>query len=225
MKRIGTIIVSTIVVLVILGCVAWWFNEGQVSEGGIACSFKPKIDKKSAQNITEIVTTLGDTSTLGLALKKSHLQNLGDEVDQKVPSFEFLAYIFSHPELANQMAKVRTSSFKYNSFVAGLSPNMMKESKGPCFEKKVKEFANYLKVDPNKTWEIVQEAVKKGNDGDSNSFKPLVDYLIDQKATEKNPESTEKDQGSGEQKPAPSKESKTEPKPGKKQKSRAFKQW
>ncbi len=147
-------------------------------------SFSMRATTQSKKDISEIVNTLADTSTMGLAFKSGHLKQLGKNVDATVPSpLAFLAIIFSDQHLANQMKIVQQSSFKYNNFVEGLYPNMMKLYVNKiCFKQTMNAFSEHLKLNKVKAFAIAETCGKHGADGDKDSFKPFVDYLIEVKA-------------------------------------------
>lgn len=147
-------------------------------------SFSMKASAQSKRDISEIINTLADTSTFGLAFKSNHLKQLGKKVDSSVPSpLAFLAIIFSDQHLANQMKVVKQSSFKYNSFIEGLYPNMMKLYVNKnCFKETMNSFSEHLKLNKIKTFDVAQRCGKYGEAGDKDAFKPFVDYLIEVKA-------------------------------------------
>ncbi len=172
--------------VIILGIVDYsgLFDVKEKLRPGECKAYTTKIDAQSQKNISEIITTMANTSTVGLAFKAGHLRKLGDEVDRKVPSpLTFLHAIFSRPELAKAMKKVKESSMKYNNFCEGLYPNMQKgyKSKG-CFKKNVYAFAKSLRLNQEKTYTIAETCGSHGEDGNKDAFKPFVDYLIEQKA-------------------------------------------
>ena len=158
-------------------------NIDPIEDKGCA-SFSMKATEQSKKDIAEIVNTLADTSTVGLAFKSGHLKQLGKNVDNTVPSpLAFLAIIFSDPHLSNQMKVVQQSSFKYNNFIEGLYPNMMKLYVNQnCFKETMNAFSEHLKLNKVKAFAIVETCGKHGSDGDKDSFKPFVDYLIEVKA-------------------------------------------
>jgi hypothetical protein len=147
-------------------------------------AYSTKTDAQSKKNISEIINTLANTSTVGLAFKAGHLRKLGDEVDRKVPSpLTFLHAIFSRPELARAMIKVKQSSMKYNNFCEGLYPNMQRDYKSQrCFKKNLYAFAKSLNLNQEKTFTVAETCGRHGESGDKDAFRPFVDYLIEQKA-------------------------------------------
>ena len=159
--------------------------EKKADETAPKCkSFSMKASVESKKDIAEIINTLADTSTVGLAFKRNHLKQLGRDVDKGVPSpLAFLAIIFSDPHLANQMKVIKQSSFKYNNFIEGLYPNMMKlYVNKSCFKRTMNSFSEHLHLNKEKTFIIGETCGKHGEDGDQDAFKPFVDYLIEQKA-------------------------------------------
>lgn len=188
MGKFIKVFVSLLVLLLIVLTIFSYVGFGGKEEGGKVVAdckkFTTKVDSKSKANIAEIVNTLADTSTFGLAFKSNHLKKIGAEVDKSVPSpLSFLYVIFSDPHLAKQMKVVRESSMKYDNFVEGLFRNMYKLYKDPkCFEEQITEFAKALNLDVKKTITVAETCGKHGDEGNKKAFKPFVDYLIQQKA-------------------------------------------
>jgi hypothetical protein len=188
MKKNLNIIIGFVVLIVVclatLDYLGYLSGVEKVVHKGDCSSFSMKTDAKSIENIEEIVTTLANTSTVGLAFKASHLRAVGKEIDNKVPSpFVFLAIIFSNPKLAKDMKIVQQSAYKYNNFCEGLDKNMMLSYQNKeCFEKTVRGFSKQLKLNFEKTFTIVETCAEHGKNGHKNAFKPFVDYLIKQKS-------------------------------------------
>jgi len=187
MKRNKKIYIYTFITLILIFFASFLFTESAEIKEVITTSkcekFSPKISSKDGERIEEIISTMANTSTLGLAFKSKHLRRLGDEVDKKVPPLEFLAYIFSHPQLAEYMARIQTSGFKYNGFVEGLQGNLMKLHKQGCLEEQGKEFAKYLNLDAKKIVSLLQKGAEKAiKNNDKRAFKDLVTYLITEKS-------------------------------------------
>lgn len=183
LKILITIIVFVIVILGILDYMGF-FTVGETPSDGHCKEFVYRVDPQSKQNISEIINTMANTSTMGLAFKAGHLKALGKEVDQKVPSpLVFLAVIFGNEELARAMKKVKQSSFKYNNFCEGLYPNMQKFYKNKeCFKRQLLAFSKMLKLNAEETYTIAETCGRHGEDGDKDAFRPFVDYLIEKKA-------------------------------------------
>jgi len=155
------------------------------SSESVGCvPFSDSVSKESKANISEIVMTLSNTSTVGLAFKAQHLKDLGANVDLHVPSpLTFLAVIFKDKQLANAMKEVQQSSYKYNNFCEGLYDNMMRNYKDPeCFERNLRAFAKSLRINGEKTFTVAETCGRHGEDGDKDAFRPFVDYLIELKA-------------------------------------------
>lgn len=191
MSRFIKIFFSILVVLVLIFSVFNYVDFGPTKgkkKGASApsgCkSFTIKVDQQSKKNIAEIVNTLTNTSTIGLAFKSSHLRKIGAAVDKNVPSpLTFLAVIFVSKDLANQMKRIKKSSMKYNNFCEGLYKNMMRLSKDPkCFQFEIEGFAKSLGINPVKTFHVAETCAKHGTNGDKDAFIPFVDYLIQLKA-------------------------------------------
>ncbi len=149
-----------------------------------SCTFDANVSEVAGAKISEIVITVAKTRALYLAIKKNHLEKLGDDVHKEVAFFPFWAYIFSRPELAKAMKKIQDSSMKYNPFIGGGREALLEVSKTEkdleCFLKIGEEFAIYLKIDPNQTKALLEEGLKKLKD-DQTGLKPFFDYLIAEK--------------------------------------------
>ena len=180
-KVLGYLIIFAVIILGIIS----YFDFGGVKGVKKALSgnckpFHMNVDSQSKKNINEIISTLANTSTLGLAFKSNHLKALGKDVDKKVPSpLMFLAVIFSDQKLANDMKIIKQSSFKYNNFCEGLYKNMMTSYQNKeCFKKNIDSFSKLLKLNPEKTYTIAETCGKHGVNGNKDAFRPFVDYLI-----------------------------------------------
>jgi hypothetical protein len=189
MRNVFKFLVWAVVIVITAAALTFYFGfyrtdkiDHFVDEG--CKSFSMVATEQSKKDISEIVNTLADTSTVGLAFKSGHLKQLGKNVDTNVPSpLAFLAIIFSDSHLANQMKVIRQSSFKYNNFIEGLYPNMMKLYVNKnCFKKTMDSFSDHLRLNKLRTFTIAETCGKHGEDGDKDAFKPFVDFLIDQKA-------------------------------------------
>ena len=188
MKKNLNIIISFVVLIVVLIGFADYFGfltplEKNLNKNHCA-TFSMRASQKCVKNVEEIVTTLANTSTVGLAFKASHLRAIGKEVDTDLPSpFIFLAIIFSNSNLAKDMKVVQESSYKYNNFCQGLDKNMqISYQNKECFRNMVKAFSRQLKLNFEKTYTIAETCAEHGSHGNKNAFKPFVDYLIKQKS-------------------------------------------
>ncbi|MCH9812176.1 hypothetical protein K0U07_05400 [bacterium] len=187
MGKIAKILGYLIIFLIIILGVVSYFDYGGVKGMKNAInhmenckSFDMNVDAQSKKNIAEIISTMANTSTVGLAFKSNHLKALGKEVDKKVPSpLVFLAVIFSDQKLANDMKIIKQSSFKYNNFCEGLYKNMMTSSQNKeCFKRNLDKFSKLLKLNPEKTYTVAETCAKHGANGNKDAFRPFVDYLI-----------------------------------------------
>lgn len=182
---------SALIAAIILAGFLFYFSQNislekpkvATLEESYCAPFNAKIDPSDGKLIEELITTLAHTSTLGLAFKKGHLEAIGQTLDEHVPPLEFLGYIFSHQELANDMVLIRESNMKYGNFIKGLQKNMLKEDAAGCLDKKVKGFSKYLDLDEKMIHALIQSCLQKAKKShDNKAFSLLVDYLIQQKA-------------------------------------------
>lgn len=145
--------------------------------------FDYQVDRDQQQKIYELIHTLSTSNLISLGFKRDHMVRLGDQIDQKTPPLQFLATIFRDPELAKDMSKIKTSRFKYHSFVNGLEANMLKEYRAGRLTKEIGGFAAYLHLNEAQVTKLVEEGVKKAqNNPQELAFRPFVDYLIMQKS-------------------------------------------
>ncbi|MCH9620751.1 MAG: hypothetical protein S4CHLAM20_01540 [Chlamydiia bacterium] len=188
MGKFFKILIAVVVFIVIIFGAIEYFDFYKVGDTAVrhrGCKkFTTHVDSKSKEKVAEIITTMANTSTVGLAFKANHLRALGKEIDKKVPSpLTFLYIIFSDQKLANDMKIVKQSSYKYDNFCEGLYPNMqMDYGDKKCFKDNVYLFAKALKINQEKTYNIAETCGKQGESGNKDAFKPFVDYLIQQKA-------------------------------------------
>ncbi len=96
--------------------------------------------------INKIISDMGSKSLLSLLKKRGEMLRLGDEI-RHVPPMDFLAVIFTQPELRHHMATIKKSYLKWANIVDEVGSNMNKESKLPGFEDKIKAFAKFLGAD------------------------------------------------------------------------------
>ena len=131
--------------------------------------------------ICEIVSTVGSTSTGLLLFKKSHLEELGKKTNH-IPPLQFLAYVFSKPDLVRQMEKIRSSGTKYKHFIAGFKAGLYHQYQVECLGTQVEGFANYLSLNSDEVIASLRISIKNCKEGVKDScFRPFFDYLIDQK--------------------------------------------
>jgi hypothetical protein len=141
-----------------------------------------KIGDEEGEVIRELITTMAHNNPAVLAFKKSKLESLGARLRHKVNTFEFLVFVFSNQDLADDMKLLKESSIKYKRFVEGLSQKMLKEYERDDFYLRVEHFAKHLKLDYAVISLILNSCVETGKAGDRIAFKPLIDYLIASKA-------------------------------------------
>jgi hypothetical protein len=142
-------------------------------------SFSPRVSDEDGRRIQTLISTIAHTSTVSLLFKKGSLQKLGALLDQNVPPFVFLAYIFSHEELAKDMRLIQQSSMKYNNFLEGLQKNLLKEYAAGCFYSTAKGFAAHLGRDYNAMHPLLKRAIEEAEARrNKKAFRAFVDYLI-----------------------------------------------
>ncbi len=137
-----------------------------------------KVGEEEGEVIRELIITMARTNPAVLAFKKSKLEALGLKLRSKVTTFEFLAFVFSDPELSKEMKLLQESSIKYKRFIEGLSPKMLKEYEKEGFYLRAHHFALHLEIDHEEFLQILTQCVQIAKSGDKAAFRPIVDYLI-----------------------------------------------
>ncbi len=141
-----------------------------------------KVGEEEGKVIRELIITMARTNPAVLAFKKGKLEALGAKLRSKVTTFEFLAFVFSDPDLVKEMKLLQESLIKYNRFVEGLSPKMLKEFEKEGFYIRVEHFVHHLEIDPIPFTQILEACLKGARSGERGAFKPLIDHLIAVKA-------------------------------------------
>ena len=127
-----------------------------------------EIDQQKEAIIEEIITTMGTTnSVLSLGMKKNHLRSLSKQLDGIGP-LQFLGYIFSREDLKKHMVSIHCSSLKWNGFMEGVKPGLIREATSQELYQKLPGFATALKVD--------QEALKKK--AEAQDWEGFVTHLV-----------------------------------------------
>ncbi len=130
-------------------------------------NFKIEVTQEHAVIIDEIITTMGNSSVIGLGFKRGHLHALGKKIDG-IGSLQFLGYIFSQEKLKKHMINIRKSSMKWNGFMDGIKPGLNKIEETKELYVDLPGFASTLKV-------ATDPLVKKAEERDWNGF---VSYLV-----------------------------------------------
>ena len=100
---------------------------------------------QDAAKIHEIITTVADSSKLSLAIKKTHLERLGFEIDHGHP-LKFRSTICSAPRLKDRMYEIFSDFFKRTEFMRGLEPKLTKEKEQGRLMQYAEDFANEIDV-------------------------------------------------------------------------------
>jgi len=109
-----------------------------------ARDYNAPLTENEKANIRYIITTLANTSTIGLAFYQKKLQQAGNNVDHVHP-LKFLGYIFSDPKLKSDVPRI--ASMPWNRFA-----NDMGESLGKAYQREnlkpeyIHEFAKQIGV-------------------------------------------------------------------------------
>ena len=113
----------------------------------IARNYYEPLTSQNKADITYIVTTLANTSLLGLGGLKSSLESAGDRVDSVHP-LRFLSYIFTTEETKSAIRNLQGNSWVWKKFISGISVNLEEESKRKNMNY-AQNFADTIGVDVN----------------------------------------------------------------------------
>jgi hypothetical protein len=95
--------------------------------------------------IYEIITTVAETSAIGLAFKKEYLDMLGAKID-KVHPMKFFTAIYNHPQLRVCLERLWTDSFKRAGFLDGFATSMTLYAEKKQLNQHIKAFAEELNI-------------------------------------------------------------------------------
>ncbi|HSX10748.1 MAG TPA: hypothetical protein VLF94_03410 [Chlamydiales bacterium] len=83
--------------------------------------------------IREIISSMAETSLVGLYFKETHLKALGDQINEVHP-LKFLSVIFTDPYLKTCMTVIWDSNIKRGHFLEGLGGHLDRElAKGKLY--------------------------------------------------------------------------------------------
>ncbi len=108
------------------------------------------------EHVAELISTLASNHVGKLLFKRKHMNRLGDSV-RHVPPIEFLGYIFSRPDLRNNMNEIRQSYFKWSNFIDGLAENIERELYSGRLMSELEEFALLVDRDVRELENAAQE--------------------------------------------------------------------
>jgi len=154
-----------------------------LSKGRSHCvRFSSEVSKADGDKNEEIIYTVSHKGSFSLFMKQGHLQSLGASLNDTVPPFTFLSYIFSRPCMVRDMAKIRANNMKYNHFVGGLYHNLMSEYEKKCLFEHARAFSRHLGLNEDEVTSILKQCCDRAVATKSRkAFKPFVNYLIDKK--------------------------------------------
>jgi len=128
--------------------------------------------------IREIITTLVHTQLTVLPFKKGYMESLGKKLVGRVNTFEFLAVIFTEPDLVADMKILQKSTFKYKKFTEGLQPKLLKDYQKAGFYQRVTKFSKHLRLDEAEFMTILNHCLDAAKREEKVAFLPMMDYLI-----------------------------------------------
>lgn len=101
------------------------------------------IDTLDQNNITKLITRLGNWGVGRLLWHVKEMKHLGDRV-RHVHPLSFLSYIYSQPELIKCMKLINSNYFKRKEFISGLSEKMEMEAKTNNLLPYVRDFSEKI---------------------------------------------------------------------------------
>lgn len=109
------------------------------------------IDPIDQNNITKLITRLGNWGVGRLLWHIKEMNRLGDEI-RHIHPLCFLSFIYSQPELATCMKSINSNYFKRKEFISGLSEKMELEANKENLLPYVKNFSEKIGCD---RWEEI----------------------------------------------------------------------
>lgn len=101
------------------------------------------IDTLDQNNITKLITRLGNWGVGRLLWHVKEMNRLGDRI-RHIHPLSFLGYIYSQPELIKCMKLINRSYFKRKEFITGLSEKMEMEAKRDNLLPYVRDFSERI---------------------------------------------------------------------------------
>ena len=126
------------------------------------------VSSERAEIIDEIVTTMGNTNLILLKFKESQLKELSKKL-KGMGSFNFLGYIFTQPELKEQMKAIEDSSWKFNGFMGSVRRGFDRDKASGSIWEQITGFARLLDVDEEKLHKFIEKS----------QWDELVHYLVE----------------------------------------------
>ncbi len=120
-----------------------------------------------ADNIEDLISTLGSKGKFELLFDEKRIRKVGDEVRYLHP-FKFLGYIFSHQHLKNHMVSVFEDYFKRTNFVKDMAQTFDLYDFKDKLTIYLQDFANEVNMPVEKIKVYV----------DNKDWKGLLKYLI-----------------------------------------------
>ncbi len=141
--------------------------------------FSPKVSKEDGERIQTLISTIAHSSYTSLLFKQGDLRRIGDTLDRNLAPFVFLGYIFSDPQLTQDMKLIQKSSMKYDNFVKGVQKNLVQVYREGCLYQIAKGFSAHIHRDPEAINQILKQAIESAEGGNnSKAFRIFIDYLI-----------------------------------------------
>lgn len=174
-----------VLLFLLLGLISYFFIERELEHRGPVgyCGpFEYNVSTEDQAVIADMITTIGSTSTVGLAFKQGSVKAQGRSINH-VPPLQFLATIFRNPVLVGEMRKIKESSAKYNPFVEGLKKNLYFQHKIGCLSGQIEGFSKTIGLQPKQVEKVLNQCLNKCSEREKDPcFKPFVDFLIEQKS-------------------------------------------
>lgn len=132
---------------------------------GIKRDYFSPLTLQEGNDISYVVSTLGNRSAVGLLFKKGSLEEAGDRIGHVHP-LRFFQYVLVNAELKTSFAKIDGIAWK--RFVDGMAGSLAKaDARNNLSQKVIDDFAKSSQLDVS----VVQQFL------DKKEWKPFISYI------------------------------------------------
>lgn len=124
------------------------------------------ITLQQERDITKLIRTLANTSTVGLMFKKGELERIGERITGIHP-LRYIGFIYADPELKECMPKLLSKSMVSTRFIKELSAGLNQKLEENQLVQYVPGFASSLNLTTNDIMPFV----------DNRTWGEMLDYL------------------------------------------------
>ena len=110
--------------------------------------FVVNVSAEESDVIEELITTMSNTSTFGLAFKRNHLRAIAKKL-RPVSSTQFLGYVFERQYLIDHMKHILKSSTKWKGLTKSIVRGLKKEAEATTLFNDIPMFAVHTHADPH----------------------------------------------------------------------------